>query len=237
MRRHGPVALFAAVSSVIAMMLVSLPAHAVGSVESTTSPLYDGCRSYVVNVAGSQPAAVEWDVDMTLYAPSGEVSGWDWLYGVGSSFTEQASFTVCADEGVGVYRIEGTVTWYDDEYDTLAVDDLTGSVRMVRQRTRSFLRVSDVTPAYNAPVRFRIRSQQMTPGGWRRNSYEYVALETNCSGSWQRVRRSRTLTNTYGKATLRYRWDGAGACKVRAVTLPAVNSARSRSTGIRVTPH
>lgn len=237
MRRVAFGAVFSVVSTLAALLVVASPAHADGGIGSVTRTLYDGCRNQSVSVEGSNPDATDWDVDLTLFAPSGEQSSSDWLSGSGSSFADTATFLVCDYEGVGVYDVQATVTWYDSDYNKAGVDEVAGSIRMVPQRTRSYLTVSDATPRYNSVVTFKLRSQQLAPAGWRNDAYEYVALESNCGRSWSRVRGSKTSTDAYGKAVLRYRWNTHRTCRVRTVTLPTVNSAVSRSAIVRVNPH
>lgn len=218
-------------------MLLPAPAYADASVGADTHTLYDDCHDYPVEVTGSMPGAYEWDYEITLYGPSGEVSSFDYAYGSGDSVNETTEFFVCADEGVGVYTIAGTLTWTDSDYNTIAQDDLSSEMKMVRQRTTSSLRVSDRTPAYNSVVRMSLRSRQETPSGWGNNAYEYVALEKKCGGEWSRVRGSRKLTNAYGRARYRYRWDLLRTCRVRSVTLSTVNSATSKSSPVIIDPH
>ena len=213
------------------------PAHAAGSVGSEPHVLYDGCRDYAYTVQGSNDSASEWALDLTLYAPSGDTSSSDFEYGTGSAVSRTGTFSICAYEGVGTYTIEGTLTWYDNDYNEVGTDVLSGPMRMLRQPTRSSLSANDTTPEYNSVVRFRLRSRQATPDGWRNNAYEYVALEANCGAGWDRVRGSKTTTDAYGKASHRYRWNTRKTCRVRTYTLPTVNGAGSRSTAVRINPH
>ena len=223
--------------SVSGAVLPAGQARAAGSIASGPYTLYDGCRDYTYQVEGSNPSAAEWDLDLKLYAPSGDQSSLDFDYGDGSSFSNVGTFNVCDDEGVGTYTIEGAITWYDADYSEVGVDSLSGVMLMSRQSTASALKVSDATPDINSPVRFRMSSTQETPNGWANNAYEYVALEANCGTGWGRLRGSKSFTDAYGRASVRYRWDTRKTCRVRTVTLPTVNSAASRSAAVKVNPH
>lgn len=213
------------------------PAQAAGSVWSDPHTLYDDCRDYTYQVEGANPSAYDWDLDITLYAPSGDQSSSDYDTGIGTTVSRTGTFNICDYEGAGTFTMEGTLTWYDSDYNVVGVDYLSGSMSMWRQRTASALSVSDTTPTYNSSVRFVMKSKQETPNGWANNAYEMVSLEVNCGSGWGRVRGSKTVTDAYGKASLRYRWDVRRTCRFRTVTRPTVNSAVSRSTAVKINPH
>ena len=236
-RRRVGFAVTALLVAVLGPVLTAGPAQAGGSVASGPHRLYDGCRDYAYQVEGSNPYAYEWDLDLTLYTPSGDESSFDYDYGTGSSFSNVGAFNVCDYEGVGTYVLQGTITWYDVDYNDVGVDNLSGVMLMSRQSTASALTVSDPTPDYNSRVRFKMKSTQETPNGWANNAYEYVALEVNCGTGWGRVRGSKISTDAYGKASLRYRWDTRKTCRVRTLTLATVNSAVSRSLAVKVNPN
>ncbi|HET7691118.1 MAG TPA: hypothetical protein VFK41_12085 [Nocardioidaceae bacterium] len=224
---------------VFGILLIGPEAHAATSGTSPNGVLYDGCRDYAINVSGSNPSAAEWSVDITLYAPSGDISSSDYDYGYGSSFAIAPTFHVCASEGAGLYTWSATTEWSDSDFNVVGNDSASGSLTLRRQRTRTALVVSDQTPLFNSAVSFKIKSTQETPGGFRPNAYEYVALEKKCpdTNGWVRVRQSKTTTNAYGKARLKYRYNLRSTCSVRATTLPTTNSSKSYSLRRTVNPH
>lgn len=230
---------FVAVLSLMGATLVPVSSAAAADVitEDVTHTLQDGCHDYDVPLEASMAGATGWEIDVTLYAPSGAVSAGGQDAGDGDSLSGVMPFYICDFEGVGTYRYDGTFTWTNADASEVT-ETFTGELRMVPQRTRSYLAVSDRTPRVRELVKLKLRSQQETPSGWIANAGEYVAVESRCGReNWSRLPGSKVLTNSRGRATLGIKLRTRQACNVRTVTLKAANSAVSRSAAVKIRAH
>lgn len=225
---------------VLAGLIVVAPAaHADGGIYGADGSLYDGCHDYAVAYNVSYPGASSWEIDGSAYSPSGDYSSGFYEYGDGASASRTDSVYLCEYEGAGNWDLEAVVSYYDDEYNVMYTETLYGNMHMSKMRTRTRLRVSDRTPRFNSVVRFTVTSQQDKWVGWRANNYDHVALYARCrGGDWYRVRGSKSTTDQYGRAVLRYRWNVHGRCRTKAYTLSSSDAGaswspirRMRSTG------
>jgi hypothetical protein len=235
--RTARLGVLALLVSLMSTLVSGGPAEARSAdVDGGTHTLYVGCHNYDFTYVLDYPGAASFDADFELYAPNGDDSSSDYVYGDGDHAEGAGAFNICDYEGTGSYDIEGTVTWYDADYDTIDNESVYGTVRMTKRDTRTTLTVNDRTPRFNATVRFTSFSFDEKPSGWARRDYEPVALDARCPGTsgWTRVGQSKTWTDDRGKAVWRYRWNIHRTCEVRAVTLKSPDSRASTSGVLRI---
>jgi hypothetical protein len=203
-----------------------------GTVTAPAGTLWaSGCITHPYSYSFTlAPEVSEWDLDVTVYAPDGSSSGLDFESGYGPNGSGSGTFTICSYEGAGRYRMEGQVRGYDDMYNTVDSLNLSGSFVLSEPGSHTTFRVSDKTARYNQILRFKATSQYQTRFGWTANDYEYVVLETYRKGGWHRVRGSKRLTNEYGRAKWKYRWNVTRKVRLRATTLGTTEIAGSSSS-------
>lgn len=203
--------------------------------------LQPGCNEYPEFYVYSDVRKVgnyRWEYELTLRAPNGDIVDTVHEAGVGEWFQHRPSMTICEEYGAGDYRLSWDLHWYDPEgahYFGHTSNDL---VSVSRYSTRSSLSVSDTTPNRYAIVRYKMRAQRrMLDGSLVNYPGTYVALEKNCSGTWSRLKGTKTRTNIYGRALVKVQYTARKACRYRAVTLSTKWSAPSESASVKLVPH
>jgi hypothetical protein len=210
--------------------LAASPAAAEGTLDIADGILYDDCHDQQLHYDLSYPGASEWEIDGTVYTPGGDESGGIFAYGSGDTAAGSDTFLVCSFEGAGTWYAEATVTWYDDELNELATDDLSTEFRVRRQPTRTGVKINDTRPRRGQVIRLAVASKDLQPRGWTANSYALVAINAKCDGQpWHRVRGSKQYTDQHGRVAGRWRWNVKRQCRVRAVTFRDDNAAKSYS--------
>ena len=101
-----------------AMVAGATAAHADGSIHGYDSTLWQGCSNYEYGYNLSYPGATSWDMEVTVYTPSGEYSDSSYSSGDGPAADGIGRANICEYEGVGRYSLEAAVTWYETKVGT-----------------------------------------------------------------------------------------------------------------------
>jgi hypothetical protein len=206
---------------VAAVLAIPNPASAgTGSTSSGNGVLYDVCHDHPWS-ASVDPDGDDWRLDVTVVDPQGNIFATDQVVGETDLSTSiEGDWTFCGNEFYGHYTVQSTLTEYlpngDVDSETPFADD---TFVMRKPRSRTVLKVSDLTPHYNETVRFRATSKKEHPGGYARAPYAVTRLQFKSPQGWVNLRRSQKTASAKGVTVWRYYWNVTSTYRVRAVTV------------------
>jgi hypothetical protein len=228
------------VAGVAAMMSVGVlagPAHADVTVSAEGKTFFLMCPNIPLSVTASYPEATDFSVSWRIYSPTGALVVDTYGEGSVNGGTAERKLSVCGTSGIGLYTVQADALFYNDS-GVLATETGEASFQMTGRTSRTFLRVSDLTPKYRSIVRFVSTSQAETrKDGWQPTYSQRVFLELRCGDSpWHRLRGSRGYADREGHVVWRYIINTRATCAVRALTFEERGIAESRSKARWINP-
>jgi hypothetical protein len=226
-----------AVTGTLTTVLLPGAAYAAeGSLSSGGSVLYSGCweHPYTYSLPGAE-SADGWSIDATLYGPDGIEVASDYEYGEGAPQAAATStLQICSEELPGKYTITATATWYDTDSNRYLIPMTPATFTMRDPFTRTGVSVSTTNPRYGQPLSIAVSSKDERPNGFFANGYATVTVQRYTRGQWIALSGGRLHTNTYGRASDRWRFNSRVPMKLRAVTSATTAFGRSVSRVITV---
>ncbi len=196
--------------------------------------VYPGCSSYGFALDPDLPAAAEngWDLAIEVRGPGGVLVHEDTLSDSGTDVLLD-SMSICSDAaGPGVYRITGTGSWYDENYNTAPVSlDASFTLRRPNSITTLSAVKANVRPGSWAKLKTMVLAE--TRRGPDASMFTTVVLQQRKAKRWVQVKGARVVTDKFGEASFRYRYRG-GRVSLRAKASPSeVNGSTSLPVVLR----
>ena len=209
------------------------PASADGEVSVIVSNgvIYDSCDYYPYSY--TPPFGYDnWSIDFQLIGPDGNEVDTDYAY---DGETGATQFFICESPNLaGTYQVQGLGEACDADYNCVTITSAPASFSLRLPKTRTKLKVEPPQPVRDEVVRFIITTQDERPAGYFVTSYADVRLQARTEdGSWRNIKKSKTSTDSQGRAVLKYRFN-VDRARVRAVTLEDDDYKGSKSDPVTV---
>ncbi|MGH1564714.1 hypothetical protein [Mumia sp. DW29H23] len=237
MKRAVAVAASTAIASGLVLVAGAAPSSAAttGSARAASGVLWDDCfyhrASYSVGAAAS---AEYWNLDLNLIGPDGRNAGGDYLFQGTDPASGTASFYFCGGmDRPGTYKIRGTITAYDADYNETTYAIPTSSFTMRQPRTTSALAAKPKKTRVGKVVRLTGTSKVERPNGYYALTTTRVRLQQKVNGTWRNVKAAE-YTNYAGRTAFRVKAKKKGTMSFRLRTPSSSTETGSVSKVVKV---
>lgn len=210
-----------------------------GTLSSTDGVIYaTGCVDQPVQFNLALPAGTtNWSLEISTVAPNGTPGPAQRASSPGGTPNSAVALSFCYFHEGGDYTLNGVLTvrqgFPNPEFVTV-LTPITFTMRQARSETT--LRAKTERPRSGRAVKFFTASRQEEPTGYAGTNAE-VVLQTKRKGRWVTLERTRTATNSAGRAKFAAKTPkGAKKVKFRAMTVSGSHYGESTSKTITIRP-
>ncbi|KAA1420698.1 hypothetical protein FE697_017320 [Mumia zhuanghuii] len=236
MKRAVAVAASTAIASGLVLVAAGpSTAATTGSARAASGVLWDDCFDHRVSYSvGAAAGAEDWTLDLDVIAPDGRSAGGDFLMsGVDAASGASSVFFCGGVSRPGTYKIRGTITAYDADYNATTYAIPTSSFTMRQPRTTSALAAKPKKTRVGKVVRLTGTSKVERPRGYYALTTTRVRLQQKVKGTWRNVKAAE-YTNYNGRTAFRVKAKKKGTMSFRLRTPSSSTETGSVSKVVKV---
>lgn len=205
------------------------------SVTGINGVLYDTCRnqSWSYSIDPSHYAE-DWAIFVTAYDHRGVEQASTSLWkdvDVPASGTVDGSdgLFFCGGEPAGTYTLTSEIHYYSGDYPDATLPEAHFTMR--KPKTRTAVKVSDITPSRGQRIKFTESSKGEFPKGYFGLSYPNIRFQRMTTSGWKTMAKVLGGDNGVAHWTVNWRF---GKAQVRALTVARSPYTSSSSTPVRI---